>query len=192
MSAPDWVDGDEAVVVADRPFHAGVAQDLVRGNLLRAQEQSGYDLCALLFDGDSTITHTPSSSGDFELLSEFVPMVLPLRKKQESDDWRTLTVFVDGKTSGGTATVRAYLTRAWNPTVDATGGILGVESYAEVTLTGAGFAVDSDTVTPADYWSRSHADTGVSYPFVYLILLVSNTTTDDVTIKSVRVTEAPV
>jgi hypothetical protein len=177
MAAPDWVDGNQSTAVADDSLHAGITVDLLRGNILRAQEQSHCDLTGYHHDGDSGIT-IATGAATFQHVTNFGAMAIPMRTKLGTEGYRDITFFLDGTISvAGTATVRAFLLPRYRSdiAIDGTDGIAGVSSYTELQFTDhTGYQNKSGIITVGDVGSFGEfvsSDYLYRVPTAYLMLV---------------------
>lgn len=167
MTAPEWVYGSgTSLCEADNSFHAGLATDLIYGNLKRSYEMSrisyqsaggvtninagdGYPTDALYYYRDYTDWSTDTLYG----LSEVGAWPFPMRASV-SGDFRPVTIRLKGRligVSGQSLTVRVYLLNqaknfGWQcpPTENDAWGSL---YYSTVTFTTTTWAWQSCTIS---------------------------------------------
>lgn len=189
----DWIDGTESTLVADDCFHSGAATELIRSNLIKAQNSSGIHIASHHFDGDVAIAQTPGTAEEFEIFSNFNAIAWPLRLAEDAITFRTLTLYLDGKADSGTGTVRIYPRRNYRDTLslDVTDGFLDQDTYAEFTFSSSSFVTANDTVTPDVYISPIAPESGVEIPMVFFVAIVSASVPDVVTVRNLRIVEAP-
>jgi len=139
----EWVDGPATLASADDAFHAGITQELLRGNITRAQEQNRFSYQSI-FQGELA----NNALTVWALNPKFIQTVIPRRTKLGSTSPRSFTVKLDGKlvTSGDTVTIRLYFLSDLSGTPDSTDAFPG-QLYTEHQYTLSSYSLQSDTVT---------------------------------------------
>jgi hypothetical protein len=188
----DWIDGSANTVVADDSLHAGVTVELMRNNLIKAQNESGFDISCFHHDGDAAIAQAVASANDFELFSNFNPLVIVLRQQEDTTTFRNQTLSIDGKSSSGTATVRIYYRRSWdaNVSVDTTDGFLDETEFAEFTFSSTSYATASDSFIPQASSSIIAPVSGITMVVAYIVVVFTATTTATVSLRNLRIRES--
>jgi hypothetical protein len=194
MAAPTWVLGPATLANADDAFHAGVTVDLLRGNLLRAIEQSAYDVQCFHHDGDLAISQAFTST-DYTLFSDYNQQMITMRTEPDGT-WRDINFAIEAKVDTGTATVRAYVRSNYeaSPTLDATSGFLDETAYDTLTVTATSWGtVYSGTITPTVAGIVPTIPTEspdvADYPVAYLVLIVSASTSLTLDVRAPRIGE---
>jgi hypothetical protein len=195
MAAPTWVLGPATLANADDALHAGITVDLLRGNLLRAIEQSAYDLQCFHNDGDLAISQAFTST-DYTHFTDYNPQMITMRIEPDSS-WRNIVFSLEAKVDTGTATVRAYLRPVFEetPSLDATHAFAGEAAYTTLTVTATSWGTRySGTITP-DTARRvptipSESPDVSDYPVCYIVLVVSASTSLTLDVRAPRIKES--
>ena len=144
-----WIDCASSTLGASTAFHAGATVEFVRGNLIQAQSQSGYDV-QTFHHSSVALEHALSTSGAWERFVQFHAPVLPARR-DDGAAWRQLRVTAEGKCSGsGVATIRLYAgnsERLGEP--HSTQGWQEWSAYGEMVFSTSSYALGSTTLSPA-------------------------------------------
>jgi hypothetical protein len=188
----EWTDFDEAAVTAQHSLHSGVCVDGIRGNLLRAAEQSYFDVTSYASDGDDEMAFGLTTS--YALVSDFSSVAIPVRRKPNSTAWRGISFSAWTYTSAGTATIRAYLVPfscSCDVVVDATNGIVGQAAYKSLNIDNTSYEYKTwDTITPYNVFYHDDDDNGIMVPLVWLMLVAKvSTGTATLRVQSMRLRE---
>lgn len=191
-----WVIAPATLAAADDSWHSGLTT-VTRGNLERAQSQSGYDHQGF-HHSTYVCTHSFSTTGDWEGIDEWSAWRIPMRRKDDGT-WRDIQLSLEGKCgSTGAVTVRAYLLGWPDDSLDphSTGGIVGEEAYDEVAFSTTSYVYSTCTITPVDgsigFRGPDVAPSGAPTHGVAqcaLQLIAKSTTIIDLTIRAPRFRE---
>lgn len=162
-----FVDGSAAgALAADVSFHAGTARKLLQDNLKCAGECAAYDYCAFN-QGSDDIGGAPSTADEWEAFECF-GFKLPVYPT-EGGGWRTLTLSLEARVTGGQGQLRAYLLPRYHvPAVDATYGIPEADVYATVSVTALAYSVKTFSAMTPDETCLAALDCGGASPGVVL------------------------
>jgi len=102
-----WTDCLASTLEANSALHAGAVVEFVRGNVLQAQAQSGYDV-QTFHHSSVELSHNLSTADAWERFVQFHAPVLPARTN-EAEGWRRIRVTAEGKVdNAAVATIRLY------------------------------------------------------------------------------------
>jgi len=150
MTAPDWVDGPASLQTSDSPLHAGVTLDLMRGNLHRAIEQSGYDFSSFTRSTE-IMNHAFSTADTYEDMTPDIDGVPIVMRRKLDGEWRDIRVTMQAKLISGTAkaTIRVHLLPAYQDALSphSTGGITGATAYGSLESEDTSWTTLSTTIT---------------------------------------------
>jgi hypothetical protein len=141
-----WTDCAASTLDTNAALHAGAVVEFVRGNLIQAQSQSGYDV-QTFHHSSVELYHELSTANAWERFGQFHVAVLPARPADDGA-WRRLRVTAEGRRDGGSgvATIRLY---AGNTEMlsepHSTGGYLEWSAYGELTFSTSSYAIGSTT-----------------------------------------------
>lgn len=157
--------GDIDQLGADYPFHAGASRELLRGNLDRTLDQSGFRYQSLPHGANEYAEHTFTASDTYEdLTPEFGGWPLRVNHAEGSSGFRQLRVMFSGRIvhagGSGTTTVRIHpllgMPNSLSPT--ATGGLVGESSYGSVVFSTESWVTQSTTFdVPNTYFAGAGA-----------------------------------
>lgn len=199
-AAPYWVDTDEAIIGIDQPLHSGVLTDGVRGNLLRALQESAYDVSGFIGDGYSAVNVTTAVIGEWSNMSNWNRFPVPIRRRPDGT-FRDLKVSLEGHRSsvGATATVRIY---ADAPSImvgdpDTTNAYPDTSQYTDLEFTTGSYVRDTGTISPIESTFAAYSPTNAidgtrpgGQPFVMIAIIAKSTAlSDTIYIRGLRVAE---
>lgn len=141
-----WTDCAASTLDTNAALHAGAVVEFVRGNLLQAQAQSGYDV-QTFHHSSAELTHILSTASCWERFEEFHVAVLPARPADDGA-WRRLRVTAEGKVEGGSgvATIRLYAGNTEQLSEPhSTGGYREWSACGEMIFSTSSYAVGSTT-----------------------------------------------
>lgn len=170
-----FVDFDSDSADADTSLSSGLLVTLEE-NLDHCYEQSAMDCPAI---GENVFwSRTLADSETWERLGDWIGMPIPLRTLKDGS-WRPLRITVDARSdaTANTALIRAYLTTVPYVSrfdIDKDAGIIGVDSYDEVTVPSSTFTSVTFDITPeqCDVRDGDGSVDGITVPVVWLSFLV--------------------
>lgn len=141
-----WLDCAASTLEASTAFHAGATVEFIRGNLIHAQSQSGFDV-QTYHHSSSELTHELSSADVWERFAEFHAPVLPARTDDEGA-WRRIRVTAEVKREGaaGVATIRLYAGHSeMLSSPHSTNGYADWSAYGDMVFSTSAYALGSTT-----------------------------------------------
>jgi len=147
-----WVDLETSTVGADRPLHAGALLGWL-GNLQTTLDESGWRYQSISHGSTAYASHLMSTSTVWEdMTPEWGSWPGPLRQV-EGGGLRQLRVVVEAAVNNScTATLRLYALPGQRSylELDADDGLIGAESYGDITVTLSTMTALSTTITVAE------------------------------------------
>ncbi len=155
--ADSWVIGDTTYLGADYPFHAGITRELLRGNLDRLLDQSGYRYQSIAHGSDAYAEHTFAASDVYEdVTTEWGSWPTRVNYVEGSGVFRQLRVIISGRivhaSASAPTTVRLYALSRPRASLDphSTSGLAGVTGYGDLVFSTSDWVVGSTTLTVND------------------------------------------
>jgi hypothetical protein len=189
-----WLDCAASTLDTDSAFHSGATVEFIRGNLIHAQAQSGYDV-QTYHHSTFELVHDLSSADAWERFEQFHCYVLPARHN-DGAGWRSVRVLANGKCATGStvATVRLYLGDAERDGIPhSTTGWTNWSAYGELVFSTSSLALASTTVHVARVGGIGPVNWSSAMPWsmrvVFVNALVKSDTIQRVTLVGPRFDE---
>ncbi len=195
-----WTDCAASTLDTNSALHAGAVVEFVRGNIIQAQAQSGFDV-QTFHHSSVEIFHELSTVNSWERFVQFHAPVLPARPDDDGA-WRSVRVTAEGKREGGAgvATIRLYAgnaERLGEPHF--TDGYGEWSAYGEMVFSTSSYALGSTTLSvarvggvgPANLSSAMLSTMGYTHatPVVFLNAIAKCTTIRKVLLRAPRFDE---
>ncbi len=193
-----WTDLTLSFASADRPLHAGICVDGIRGNLSQIHNNAGFDIGTTGWsDGDTCIESNTVTS--WEWLDGFGSHIIPIRRACGTAELKDYTVTIQAKVVGAeTVTLRCCLFDAPYETAIASGDVLDACTYADLTGFGNLGQVKTGSIEEPPNRQMSSPDSHPSdvlghhlprMPIAFLRIASQATGADVIKVHSVRIQE---